>query len=360
MSGELRTFKITSPMGVREWHAENEDRARKQHEDSFPDEPILVVSTHSDASGGSPSRFLVYADENGGQHYQPVADVVSVGTLIDPDSGDDMELVGWSKSDGGEVSTEDMELVYRDGSGNEHRQSWQTLDSIGVLIDPDSGDDMELTDTVTGTSVVHEYVSLSDCLDDETHGSITDDDGYCTRCGNMPEEDVSCCAGCECGNACAADCEVGPVCQEYAPVFPEYQDAPSLEDALLGMDTEKNDEKAALARAEYEADLAEALPKVMNVPSVPSLVKFSSNTSLVQEFDHLRQKWGPTMSVQAGRGKKLYEAARETPLNLRKVPRDVASGYGGETGSCLMCGKPLKDAASSRRGYGPDCASKIG
>lgn len=39
--------------------------------------------------------LLVYVDEAGGLHEQPLADITDVGTLIDPESGDDMALVGW-------------------------------------------------------------------------------------------------------------------------------------------------------------------------------------------------------------------------------------------------------------------------
>lgn len=38
---------------------------------------------------------LVYRDSEGNLHEQPWQDVVEVGTLIDPETGDDMEIVGW-------------------------------------------------------------------------------------------------------------------------------------------------------------------------------------------------------------------------------------------------------------------------
>lgn len=41
--------------------------------------------------------FLVYKDSDGEFHYQPWQDVAEVGTLIDPETGDDMELIGWSE-----------------------------------------------------------------------------------------------------------------------------------------------------------------------------------------------------------------------------------------------------------------------
>lgn len=36
---------------------------------------------------------LIYRDTTGVKHYQPVADLTEVGTLIDPETGDDMELI---------------------------------------------------------------------------------------------------------------------------------------------------------------------------------------------------------------------------------------------------------------------------
>lgn len=39
---------------------------------------------------------LVYRDENGDLHTQSWDDLTESGTLIDPESGEDMELVGWS------------------------------------------------------------------------------------------------------------------------------------------------------------------------------------------------------------------------------------------------------------------------
>lgn len=40
--------------------------------------------------------WLVYIDEQGENHYQPWQNVETSGTLIDPDTGDDMEMVGWT------------------------------------------------------------------------------------------------------------------------------------------------------------------------------------------------------------------------------------------------------------------------
>jgi len=39
--------------------------------------------------------WLFYRDSRGGIHTQHWLDLQQVGPLIEPDSGDDMELVGW-------------------------------------------------------------------------------------------------------------------------------------------------------------------------------------------------------------------------------------------------------------------------
>ena len=43
----------------------------------------------------SSQMFLVYQDSTGEYHFQPWEDVQECGGLIDPDTGDDMKLVGW-------------------------------------------------------------------------------------------------------------------------------------------------------------------------------------------------------------------------------------------------------------------------
>ena len=44
----------------------------------------------------STNMWLVYMDEEDNYHYQPWTDLVNFGTLIDPDSGNDMDMIGWT------------------------------------------------------------------------------------------------------------------------------------------------------------------------------------------------------------------------------------------------------------------------
>ncbi|KMV19645.1 hypothetical protein ACT17_06295 [Mycolicibacterium conceptionense] len=40
--------------------------------------------------------WLVYQSDNGKYYAQPWGDVATAGGLIDPDTGDDMEVIGWT------------------------------------------------------------------------------------------------------------------------------------------------------------------------------------------------------------------------------------------------------------------------
>lgn len=41
------------------------------------------------------AMYLVYADSNGEHYYQYWTDVAIIGGLIDPETGEDMKLIGW-------------------------------------------------------------------------------------------------------------------------------------------------------------------------------------------------------------------------------------------------------------------------
>lgn len=44
MRSEMEHYYITTAEGTRMWHADDADHAREQHEDAFPDEPILDIA----------------------------------------------------------------------------------------------------------------------------------------------------------------------------------------------------------------------------------------------------------------------------------------------------------------------------
>ena len=41
------------------------------------------------------SMWLVYRDDEGNFHEQPWQDIMEVGVLIDPETGNDWEIIGW-------------------------------------------------------------------------------------------------------------------------------------------------------------------------------------------------------------------------------------------------------------------------
>lgn len=45
------------------------------------------------ASHAPENVFAIYIDSEGNEHDQPIADITEVGTLIDPETGEDMEIV---------------------------------------------------------------------------------------------------------------------------------------------------------------------------------------------------------------------------------------------------------------------------
>lgn len=47
------------------------------------------------------------------------------------------------------VETSQMFLVYKDGDGEYYYQSWEDVQECGGLIDPETGDDMKLIGWVT-------------------------------------------------------------------------------------------------------------------------------------------------------------------------------------------------------------------
>lgn len=57
------------------------------------------------------------------------------------------------------IRTDSMWLVYKDEQGNEHFQNWQDLTDVGTLIDPETGEDMDLVGWVSDLS--QEPASLS-------------------------------------------------------------------------------------------------------------------------------------------------------------------------------------------------------
>lgn len=45
---------------------------------------------------GKENLWLMYKDSQGGIHYQSWAEVVTSGTMTDPETGEDMNIIRWT------------------------------------------------------------------------------------------------------------------------------------------------------------------------------------------------------------------------------------------------------------------------
>ena len=96
------------------------------------------------------SVYIWYQRKRGESMSQPLSDLDYVGTLIDPETGDDLEVVGFSRGEpGGEhpqnlQESSSLSLWYMDEYGNLYDQPLSDVVEVGTLIDPETGDDMEM------------------------------------------------------------------------------------------------------------------------------------------------------------------------------------------------------------------------
>lgn len=98
---------------------------------------------------------LIYVAEDGEEFLQPVSDLVYAGSLIDPDTGDDMEVQDVLLHDGDEelfAQPAEVQLVYVDEQGEKHTQPASDIVYVGTLIDPDTGDDMAINHVLFNVS----------------------------------------------------------------------------------------------------------------------------------------------------------------------------------------------------------------
>lgn len=92
---------------------------------------------------------LIYFNEDGYRFTQPLADIAEAGLLFDPETGDDLELVKVRLiSPTGETkrifNLDEITLVYISEDGQLYYQNASDLPESGTLIDPETGDDLEL------------------------------------------------------------------------------------------------------------------------------------------------------------------------------------------------------------------------
>lgn len=427
---QMKPYTITSDLGDRTWQADSEEHAREQHEDAFPEEPILGVA--APAPSKDSDAFIVYEGANGEPVYQHWKDVVSQGGLIygeddtDPDdedaplAGDDMPVIGWSESDGGDVRADDMELVYRDADGNEHRQPWQNISEVGTLIDPETGDDMELDgwapsgtdDDPMNRPLFPEYLdkpqledAVSALADEdvnympyseakETLRNILSDDenagdgGFadsCAQCGG-PFETTSSGVTYHVTEDGEADYDLDgdhvPYSSDGVESFLKDYD-PSLDDKADSLYQEYLDDKVSEHHPLMEKvvvipnhDINTDDPRTIRLEAVEGVrdegtiiampddilleVGYKDgNPNTLRTFDWEKKKWNRSMSTAAGPGKALLGELESLTPAARKVPESTAAAYGHCTKSCAMCGRGLKSTASLSAGYGPECKGKL-
>lgn len=92
---------------------------------------------------------LIYFNEDGYRFTQPLADITESGLLFDPETGDDLELVKVRLiSSTGRTerifNLDEITLVYISEDGQLYYQNVSDLPDSGTLIDPETGDDLEL------------------------------------------------------------------------------------------------------------------------------------------------------------------------------------------------------------------------
>jgi hypothetical protein len=91
--------------------------------------------------------YLVYSFGEG-YFTQPLHEFVEVGNIIDPETDEEADLVGWSEHPvtGGNFvpRTTPMFLVYADSTGAHHFQPWQDTFTSGSLVDPGTDADMDV------------------------------------------------------------------------------------------------------------------------------------------------------------------------------------------------------------------------
>lgn len=79
-----------------------------------------------DTFSTSPMWLVYEEDSEGFQPHQPYADVVDVGTLVDPNTGDDLRIVGWTTEEPEEATVVLPNDVVREGLLEKARE-YQTI-----------------------------------------------------------------------------------------------------------------------------------------------------------------------------------------------------------------------------------------
>lgn len=115
------------------------------------------------------SMWLVYADTEGGKHYQPWQDLEESGTLIDPETGEDMEMIGWTTNPPGAGRTIDGAQAHQ----------WARCNECGSEVIFDA-----YVDYAGDVSEVFDNTVCTGCCAESKYGNFTLVPGY-------PEDETS-------------------------------------------------------------------------------------------------------------------------------------------------------------------------
>ena len=92
---------------------------------------------------------LIYFNEDGYRFTQPLSDITEVGLLIDPETGEDLDLskvrlISHTGNTERIFNLDEITLIYISEDGHLYYQNASDLPESGTLIDPETGEDLEL------------------------------------------------------------------------------------------------------------------------------------------------------------------------------------------------------------------------
>jgi hypothetical protein len=89
--------------------------------------------------------YLIFEnDDTGNIVFHEINAFAEAGAPIDPDTGKSFSVIGWSTNQRATTpNTSKMFLVYLDDAGLEYYQPWEDAE-VGPMVDEDTGEDMEL------------------------------------------------------------------------------------------------------------------------------------------------------------------------------------------------------------------------
>lgn len=95
--------------------------------------------------------ILVYRDASGEEHHQPASDLMEAGTLVDPETDEDMDMIGWleTSDDAPKPAAQPPLAVVVRVEGGVAKEVCATVPGVDVLVvdcDTSGCDDQQLRD----------------------------------------------------------------------------------------------------------------------------------------------------------------------------------------------------------------------